>query len=61
MGKKLQQHKIHTQLHQDTVALMMNSLKLLAHQDVEVVPEIEPETNSTYYQKPYWPVLTKKA
>lgn len=64
--KKCQQHKIHTESHNNTIQMLMNSQKMLQEQerlqkvygDQDIVQD-EEETKECFTQKPFWPVINK--
>lgn len=67
--KRCQQHKIHSELHQNTIDLMMNSQKILQEQErmhklydgeVSMHEDINMhETKDSFKQRPFWPVINK--
>lgn len=64
--KKHQQQRIHSDEHLITINVLMTSQKKLQRNmdQVEPVSDKEKDENSSeeisnWYQKPYWPVLTK--
>lgn len=54
--KRLQQHQIHSDAHNATVAMMMRALRQQSPSE-EIVEEAVEEAAPT--QKPYWPVITR--
>lgn len=67
--KRCQPHKIHSELHQNTIDLMMKSQKILQeqerlrklydgessmHEDMETS-----ETKDSFKQRPFWPIINK--
>lgn len=68
--KRVQQRKIHTQIHHDTISMMMESQKILQERETqsELLPfqndsnmESPPGNNSKFHQKPFWPIVNKSS
>ncbi|CUM55709.1 unnamed protein product [Debaryomyces tyrocola] len=68
-AKRCQQHKIHSELHQNTIDMMMKSQKILQEQERlhKLYNEDNPmhedivndETKDNYKQRPFWPIINK--
>lgn len=68
-AKRCQQHKIYSELHQNTIDLMMKSQKILQEQErlhklydgdnlmhEDIVTD---ETKDKFKQRPFWPIINK--
>lgn len=68
-AKRCQQNKIHSELHQNTIDLMMKSQKILQEQErlhklyngdnsmhEDIVTD---ETKDNFEQRPFWPIINK--
>ncbi|CUM62833.1 uncharacterized protein PRCAT00000391001 [Priceomyces carsonii] len=68
--KRRQEHKLHSEIHNHTIALLMNSLKSLSEQKNRSKLQESPSNHDileetgdkefTYKQNPYWPVISKE-
>ncbi|KAK6201521.1 uncharacterized protein RJT21DRAFT_120582 [Scheffersomyces amazonensis] len=68
--KKLQRHKIHSELHYHSIQVLLDAQRQLnrlekqpeqEHNEVQMTPEHQQEAQpeSQYHQKPFWPQLNK--